>query len=122
VVLVTHKLDEVARVADEVTVLRGGRTVASWSDEVTAGRDRAGDGGRASRRRDRRAALPAAGAAVGLAVRASPCRGPRGGGAVEVSLEVRAGEVVGVAGVEGNGQRELGLAIAGLDADRARAR
>ncbi len=114
VVLVTHKLDEVARIADEVTVLRGGRTVASWSDAVTPGEiARAMVGGQPPPR-PARAPLPAADAAVGLEVRGLTARGPRGGGAVEVSLEVRAGEVVGVAGVEGNGQRELGLAIAGL--------
>jgi general nucleoside transport system ATP-binding protein len=46
VVLVTHKLDEVARVADEVTVLRGGRTVASWSSTVASIEIARGHGGR----------------------------------------------------------------------------
>ena len=114
VVLVTHKLDEVIRVADEVTVLRGGRTVASWSAEVTAAEiARAMIGGEPPPPATR-PPPPAAGAAIGLAVDALDVPGPRGGGAAAVTLAVAAGEVVGVAGVEGNGQRELALAIAGL--------
>ena len=116
VVLVTHKLDEVARVADEVTVLRAGRSVATWS--ATIGTDaiaRAMVGGEPPPPPARPPA-PAAGAAIGLAVRDLHVRGPRGGGAGGVTLAVRAGEVLGVAGVEGNGQRELALAIAGLAA------
>ncbi|MBK9037341.1 MAG: ATP-binding cassette domain-containing protein [Myxococcales bacterium] len=114
VVLVTHKLDEVVRVADEVTVLRGGRTVASWSADVTTAEiARAMIGGEPPPP-SARAPAPAADATAGLTVRELVAPGARGGGAVGVSLAVKAGEIVGVAGVEGNGQRELGLAIAGL--------
>ena len=52
---------------------------------------------------------------VRLAVRDLVVRGDRGNESVrEVSLDVRAGEIVGIAGVSGNGQRELGEAIACL--------
>ncbi|MBL8623698.1 MAG: ATP-binding cassette domain-containing protein [Myxococcales bacterium] len=114
VVLVTHKLDEVMAVADEVTVLRAGRTVASWSAEVTAAEiARAMIGGEPPPPATR-APTPAADAAIALAIEGVAAPGPRGGGAVDVTLRVAAGEVVGVAGVEGNGQRELALAVAGL--------
>ncbi|MEZ4399837.1 MAG: ATP-binding cassette domain-containing protein [Kofleriaceae bacterium] len=116
VVLVTHKLDEVVRVAGEITVLRGGRTVAGWSTSVTAAEiARAMVGGQPPPHPER-APAPSADAAPGLAVRELVAPGPGGGGVRGVSLAVRAGEVVGVAGVEGNGQRELALAIAGLGA------
>lgn len=114
VVLVTHKLDEVARVADEVTVLRGGRTVATWSASVPiADIARAVVGGDPPPP-PARAPHPRADAAVALALTGLTAPGPRGGGLRALTLAVRAGEVVGVAGVEGNGQRELALAAAGL--------
>jgi len=61
------------------------------------------------------------GASVGLAVRGVSVVGQRDGRlAVDgVSIEVRAGEIVGLAGVEGNGQTELVEALAGLRATRA---
>ncbi len=114
VVLVTHKLDEVARVADEVTVLRAGRSVATWSASIGAHEiARAMVGGEPPPAPSRPPA-PSAEAAISLAVRGLVVAGPSGGGLDGVALEVRAGEVLGIAGVEGNGQRELALAIAGL--------
>jgi ABC-type uncharacterized transport system ATPase subunit len=114
IVLVTHKLDEVARVADEVTVVRGGRTVATWSARVPiADIARAVVGGDPPPP-PARAPVPRPEAPIALAVRDLTATGPRGGGVRALSLEVAAGEVLGIAGVEGNGQRELALAIAGL--------
>jgi simple sugar transport system ATP-binding protein len=121
IVLVTHKLDEVRAVADDVTVLRAGRSVATFA----AGVD--GDGGP---HRDVRLDVAAiARAMVGTDLPAPPRVAAPGEAARAVlgltnvavgdelraiDLTVRAGEIVGVAGVDGNGQRELALAIAGL--------
>jgi simple sugar transport system ATP-binding protein len=103
IVLVTHKLDEVRAVADAVTVLRAGETVATFgkgADTREIARAMVGS----ELPVPEPLAPPAEGAKVALEV-ALP----------GIELAVRAGEIVGVAGVDGNGQRELALAIAGLE-------
>jgi general nucleoside transport system ATP-binding protein len=107
IVLVTHKLDEVRAVADAVTVLRAGKTVATFGrDAASSDIARAMIG----------AELPAP--AHVAAPRDEPAleldRVSVGGALRDISIAVRSGEIVGVAGVDGNGQRELALAIAGL--------
>ncbi len=126
VALVAHKLDEVLALAARVTVLRRGRTVMSAlrsevdADSLTramVGREhveRAGTAGAAERAasRPRRS-----GGAVVASLDDIRVRGFRGEWAVDgVSLEVARGEIVGVAGVEGNGQRELARVLAGRSA------
>jgi general nucleoside transport system ATP-binding protein len=114
IIFISHKLHEVKAVADRVTILRGGRTVATVpAAEATprslaalmVGREIAL--GRRNRRHD-----------VGetcLELDGLSADGDRGLPAVkDVSLGVRRGEIVGVAGVAGNGQRELAEAIAGM--------
>lgn len=112
VVLISHRLSEVLELADRVTVLRAGRVVASV------------DAGETSEVR-------LAELVVGHELRAAPARRSKVAGEVvlqlagvsaaspddavhQVSLEVRAGEVLGIAGVEGNGQRALADAVVGL--------
>jgi len=123
VVLVAHKIDEVLSVADRVTVLRRGRTVltAARADVDSAALIRAmvgadaqgGDIQRAAtgdgvRLRERPAGAQVA-RLTGVGVRRTS-----GAKALDgVALDVRRGEVVGVAGVEGNGQRELALVLSG---------
>ncbi|HTJ40454.1 MAG TPA: ATP-binding cassette domain-containing protein [Kofleriaceae bacterium] len=94
VILVTHKLDEVRAIADRVTVLRAGKTVATFAgdaptDEIVR-------------------------AMVGTEIaRVSKPPPPRDEIALSIEgIEVKRGEIVGVAGVEGNGQRELVAAAA----------
>ncbi|MGH8874778.1 MAG: ABC transporter ATP-binding protein [Acidimicrobiia bacterium] len=116
VVLVTHKLEEVLAVADRVTVLRDGRLVGSLS----TGAARPADLARMMVGRDpqlpERSGEARPGSAV-LVVAGLRVAGDRGLQAVAgVDLEVRSGEIVGIAGVSGNGQRELAEAIAGLRA------
>jgi simple sugar transport system ATP-binding protein len=116
IVLITHKLNEVRAVADRVTVMRAGRVVgggqvAALSSEQIAelmvGRTLAPVLARG--RRDPGGAL--------LEVRGLEVRDDRGLPAVRgVSFEARAGEIVGIAGVEGNGQHELVECLAGLRA------
>jgi ABC-type uncharacterized transport system ATPase subunit len=114
IVFITHKLDEVMDLADEVTVLRKGRVVGNvlkldtsrkqlanlmvGVDVVPSVRGKAGIGGE-----------------LVLEVRDLRVRGDRGNEACQgVSFELSSGEILGLAGVAGNGQRELVEALAGL--------
>jgi len=131
IVLITHKLDEVMAISDNVTVMRHGRTVGRMRTSETSPRDIA----RAMVGRDVALALDAA--ATGLVDRSDLVAEtvvPNGTESVEllevhdlivsddrgttavdgVSFSISAGEILGIAGVEGNGQTELVAAIAGL--------
>ncbi|GHU72469.1 ABC transporter ATP-binding protein [Spirochaetia bacterium] len=114
IVFITHKLKEIKAAADRCTVLRRGKYIDTVN---VADAD------------EQELAEKMVGRAVNFQVERGPARfgevvlkiedltviGGRGIPAVNgLSLEVRAGEVVGVAGVDGNGQSELVAAIAGL--------
>jgi ABC-type uncharacterized transport system ATPase subunit len=114
VVVVTHRLDEVRDHADEVTVLRRGklvstRTIARGEESVLRDITRDIMGGDSLPDLERRTRQPGevrlevTGVTLGRELRG-------------VTLQVRAGEIAGIAGVEGNGQRELVRVLAGLDA------
>ncbi len=126
IVFITHKLHEAVRFGDRVSVLRQGRKVgslspdrlAAWSaqeaiDHIVAlmfgaSAERARHG----RHRARRARAPDARVVVavdGLSVAA----GPMEAGVADVTFSVREGEVFGIAGVDGNGQKPLAEALAG---------
>ena len=137
VILVTHKLDELMDVTDRITVMRHGRTVGGMrTRETTPAEIATAMVGRAVR-------LDASGMPVGasvddaeatpaaiisapdptytdtprLRIRSLTVAGPRSPRAVDdVSLTIAPGEILGLAGVEGNGQTELVEAIAGLRA------
>ncbi len=115
-IFISHKLHEVLALSDRITVLRHGRITGQTTPAETS--------------REQLAEMM-----VGREVRLAPDKpevntsdvrlrvsdlqvlGDRGTHAVDgVDLEVRGGEIVGVAGVSGNGQRELAEAIAGLRA------
>jgi ABC-type uncharacterized transport system ATPase subunit len=114
VLIIAHKLDEVLAVADRFTVLRGGRTVlsaprrdvdASRLSKAMVGEDV-----------EIPVASPPSPGDVVAELKDVAARNPRGGEALRsVSLMVRRGEIVGIAGVEGNGQRELARVLAGMD-------
>jgi simple sugar transport system ATP-binding protein len=115
VIVITHKLHEVMAVADRVTVLRAGAKVttvpAAGSTQRSLAALMVGREIGASQRVERTAPV----GEVVLAVEHVRVIGDRGGLALkDVSLEVRAGEIVAVAGVAGNGQRELAEAVAGI--------
>lgn len=121
IAIVTHKIRDVRAVADRVTVLRGGRVVARFDDpdEVSdAELVQAVVGRGLTRNRQRRAAgAPAArgGEDHALHVDGVTVDGERRNSVLaDVSLTVRPGEIVGVAGAAGSGQRELAEAILGL--------
>src|SRR2546425_8271685 len=114
VVIITHKLSEVLAISDEVTVMRDGRVVGRLQTKETnaAALARLMVGREVLLRVEKPDAKP--GAAL-ISLRDFSITGRDGTRRVDkVSFEVRAGEIVGVAGVEGNGQTELIEALAGL--------
>ena len=117
VIVITHKLQEVMAVADRITVLRGGRSVGTVPTAEATPRSLAGLMVGREVAEARRVARPAPVGQVALAVDGISVAGDRGGLAVKnVSLEIGQGEILGVAGVAGNGQRELAEAIYGIRA------
>ena len=107
VIFISHKLNEVTAVSDRVTVLRGGKSVATASTAESTPRSLASlmvgrEVGEAERKPRAEPTGPM------LELDDIWAAGSRGEDAVRgVSLSVRAGEIVAVAGVAGNGQREL---------------
>lgn len=109
VVLISHKLREVLAFATRIVVMRRGRKVAEVRPEQTTPEALAAlMVGEAAPVAGEAAAAGQPGA-VALALQGVDAVGVRG-----VSLQVRAGEIVGVAGVDGNGQRELAELVTGL--------
>jgi ABC-type uncharacterized transport system ATPase subunit len=114
IVFITHKIREVLAVSDRVTVLRRGKKVGSKNTSETNEQDLAEMmvGRVVLLQVDKKPAQP--GKEV-LAVRDLSVRDKFGTVRVNnVSLTIRSGEVLGIAGVEGNGQQELVEAIVGL--------
>jgi simple sugar transport system ATP-binding protein len=118
IVFITHKLKEVKAIADRITVIRRGRTVGvarpdTSEDELATlmvGRDVSLEVTK----------TPAEPGRTVLKIGGLIVDDDRGIRAVDgVDLEVRAGEVLGVAGVQGNGQTELVEAVMGLRVPRA---
>ncbi len=113
VIVISHKLDEVLRYADRVTVMRSGRAVATLAAGEATARDLASlMVGHVPPPAVRPGAAP--GPEVLVVDRLSVPGDRRALAVRDVSLTVRAGEIVGLAGVAGNGQRELAEAVAGL--------
>ena len=115
VIFISHKLPEVLAVADRVTVLRHGRSVTTVPTAGTDADDLAGlmVGREVSLRPTARVADEPG--AVVLELAGVCARGDLGTEALkDITLEVRAGEILGIAGVSGNGQRELAEVITGL--------
>jgi ABC-type uncharacterized transport system ATPase subunit len=116
VIFISHKLHEVKAVADRVTVLRGGRAVATVDAAGATPRELAalmvGREVELARRHER---LTPPRDESALSVEGLSVRGDRGEETIRgLALSVREGEIVGVAGVAGNGQRELAEAITGM--------
>lgn len=114
VVIITHKLDEVLAISDEVTVMRDGKVVGrvKTSETNAAELARMMVGRDVLLRVEKPEAKP--GASV-LSVRELRVTASDGSVRVDgLKFDVRAGEIVGIAGVEGNGQTELIESLAGL--------
>ena len=109
IVFISHKLDEVLAIADRITVLRRGKVVGETTPEETSKQ------ALAEMMVGRPVLFRLDKPEVEIGDPVLQVEGLLGEGNLNgVSLEVRAGEVVGIAGVEGNGQRELAESIMGL--------
>ncbi len=114
IVFITHKLREVLAVADRITVLRSGHSVGSADPATATEQDLANlmVGRDVVFTVDRPPATPGApmlqltGVTVDDSRNVAMCR--------SIDMTVRAGEIFGIAGVEGNGQRELVEAVTGM--------
>ena len=113
IIIITHKLEEVLAISDEVTVMRDGKSVGNVKTSETnaqqlahliVGRD-------VLLRVEKTDANPHD---VVLEVKGLSISGKNGLAVDNVSFTVRSGEIVGIAGIEGNGQTELMEALAGL--------
>ncbi len=114
IIFISHKLDEVLAIADRVTVLRGGKSITTVPTQgMTKGElARLMVGREVLFRVDKAVATPGR---PRLEVKAvSALDDKRLPALRELSLTVRSGEILGVAGVAGNGQRELAEVICGL--------
>ncbi len=114
IVFITHKIKEVLAISDRVSVLRRGKLVGTRNTAETGQRELAEMMvGREVLLRVKKE--PAEPTETVVSVAGLQVRNRRGMPAVkDVSLELRRGEVLGIAGVEGNGQQELVEAITGL--------
>jgi simple sugar transport system ATP-binding protein len=113
IIIITHKLEEVLAISDEVTVMRDGKVVGNVKTSETNAKDLA----RMIVGRDvllRVEKTDASPNGVVLLVTDLAVAGRHGAAVNGVTFEVRAGEIVGIAGIEGNGQTELIEALAGL--------
>ncbi|REK77516.1 ABC transporter ATP-binding protein [Paenibacillus paeoniae] len=114
IIFITHKLREVMRISNRITVLRAGKSIATLQTKDTNQEE-------ISRLMVGREVLfrvnkvPAEPKDVVLAVRNLEALDDKGTKALNgISFDIRSGEVLGIAGVEGNGQTELVEAITGL--------
>jgi simple sugar transport system ATP-binding protein len=121
IVLITHRLDEVVEISNTITVMRAGQTVARVKTSETTpaeiarlmvGREVSLSAGKRVQPSDRPASPQPD---QGIEVRNLTVVGLRGIRVIDdVSFSVKPGEILGIAGVEGNGQTELIEALAGL--------
>lgn len=114
IIIISHKLSEVMAVSDEVTVLRDGRKVAT----VKTGETSPDELARMMVGRETKPLTREAKASFGscvLEVKNLVVNSDKGTPALQkISLSLRAGEILGIAGVSGNGQKELAEAVTGL--------
>ncbi len=114
IIFISHKLDEVMNLCDSVTVLRRGKVVGNTTTQTASPQQLA------ALMVGREVALhlqksPASPGKTVLSVQDLQVTDNRGITAVrDISFQLQAGEILGIAGVDGNGQRELADTIAGL--------
>ncbi|HEU2126938.1 TPA: ABC transporter ATP-binding protein [Streptococcus pneumoniae] len=114
IILITHKFDEIRAVSDRVTVIRRGKSIETVEIAGATNADLAEMmvGRSVSFKTEKQASKPKE---VVLSIKDLVVNENRGVPAVKnLSLDVRAGEIVGIAGIDGNGQSELIQAITGL--------
>jgi simple sugar transport system ATP-binding protein len=113
IIIITHKLEEVLAISDDVTVMRDGKVVGNVKTSETNAQDLARMiVGRDVLLRVEKTDAEPDGNVLDVVNLSIP--GKHGLAVDDVSFSVRAGEIVGIAGIEGNGQTELIEALAGL--------
>lgn len=109
ILFISHRMDEVAEISDRVTVLRSGRSVSTVErSDLSINRlitDMTGSSGHDDTRRQPH--VPGDTVLQGTAVRLAPTSAP-------IDFELRAGEIVGLAGLEGHGQDQFIKRLAGV--------
>ncbi|MQB44713.1 ABC transporter ATP-binding protein [Rhizobium sp. ICMP 5592] len=119
VIFISHKLDEVLEISDRISILRGGRKIATEKTadcnprmlaKLMVGRDIV----LADMRQRVAGATPISPEPVLSLDNVSALNDAGDEALHEISLQVHAGEILGVAGVAGNGQRELSQVLAGM--------
>ncbi|PKN97290.1 MAG: heme ABC transporter ATP-binding protein [Chloroflexi bacterium HGW-Chloroflexi-4] len=114
IIFITHKLGEVLECANKITVIRGGKVVGSTDPKTASMNDLAN----MMVGREVKLEVDKAPQKIGdtvLEVQDLKVLDPRGGIAIDsINFEVKAGEVLGIAGVQGNGQTELVRSLTGL--------
>ena len=122
ILLITHKLKEVMALCDAVTVMRAGQVVQTRAIAATSTEDLALAmvGRKVNLGRVAKAAPAETAPAIRLVVQGLSLRGDKGLALLsDISLSLHAGEIVGVAGVSGNGQSELLEVLSGMRAPAA---
>jgi simple sugar transport system ATP-binding protein len=113
ILYVSHKLDEIRRLCDRATILRGGRNAGEVDPraetEARLAELMIGRSFPKTQKRERQRGVPA----LQIAELSLPPDGPFGVALQSVSLSVHAGEVLGIAGISGNGQAEFLAAVCG---------
>jgi simple sugar transport system ATP-binding protein len=120
IILITHKLDEIRAAADTVTVIRSGKSIDTFPVAGVSSQELADlmVGREVSFKTEKEVAQPGA---VILSIDNLEVQDTRRVAAVKnFSLDVRAGEIVGLAGIDGNGQTELIQGITGLNKGTSR--
>lgn len=117
IIFISHKLKEIKEICDRITILRHGKTMGSYEVKDLSEQDisRLMVGRDVILKLEKKAAKPGKNI---LALRNLSVYAKDGAKKLHsVSLDIREGEILGVAGIEGNGQREMAEAITGLNTD-----
>ena len=113
VIFISHKMREVLRISDRVTILRAGRTVETVKIGEVTGEELANKMIGRELKASQYAKVESDGDAVAILDHVSYHKSSKHNGLNNVSLQVRRGEVVGIAGVDGNGQSQLAMLLTG---------
>ncbi len=115
ILYISHKLDEIRALCHKATVLRGGKVTGTCDPrrESSSSLARMMIGGDLPHPRARPAQAGAPTRSCACATLSRPADDPFGTTLTDINLTVRAGEIVGIAGVSGNGQKELLAALSG---------
>ena len=113
ILYISHKLEEIRAICDSATILRHGRVVGTCDPKTTAARDMAEQMVGATLATPSRAGGRTGEVVLELTGLSAPAPRAFGTALRGIDLQLRAGEVLGIGGVAGNGQDELAMALLG---------